>query len=130
MGGSIFLVMPSLQSDPDFQKKLGLWKVIARESGWEISFPKYDLGNPVFDLSSTLAEMDRCTLVVADLSFERPSCYFELGLAEALQKKVAVIARSGTPIHQTSYRCAVRTFKSLDDFFTLIKAILSDNASA
>ena len=120
--------MPSNQSDPDFQKKLAIWTTLVGDSGWEVSFPKYDSDYPIFDLEATLAEMDRCDLVVVDLSFERPSCYFELGLAEALHKKMAVISKVGTPIHQTSHRRNVRTYASIDDFAILIRDILHEGS--
>ena len=38
-------------------------------------------------------------LIVADLSYERPNVYFELGYARGLGKRVITIARDGTPIH-------------------------------
>jgi hypothetical protein len=43
--------------------------------------------------------MQRAEFVLADLSLERPSCYFELGLAEAANA-FFLVAAAGTPIHQ------------------------------
>jgi nucleoside 2-deoxyribosyltransferase len=37
--------------------------------------------------------------VVADLSYERPNVYFELGYARGLGKRVITIARKGTQLH-------------------------------
>jgi nucleoside 2-deoxyribosyltransferase len=38
-------------------------------------------------------------LVLADLTGERPNCYYEAGYAHALGKTVILTARAGTPIH-------------------------------
>jgi nucleoside 2-deoxyribosyltransferase len=38
-------------------------------------------------------------LILADLSQERPNCYYEAGYAHALGKTVILTAREGTPIH-------------------------------
>lgn len=39
------------------------------------------------------------SIVIADLSGERPNCYYEAGYAHALGKTVILSARTGTPIH-------------------------------
>ena len=38
-------------------------------------------------------------VIVADLTFERPNCYYEVGYAHAKGKKVVLTARRGTKIH-------------------------------
>jgi nucleoside 2-deoxyribosyltransferase len=40
-----------------------------------------------------LSRIDRARLVVADLTFERPNCYYEVGYAQAKGKKVVFAAR-------------------------------------
>lgn len=37
--------------------------------------------------------------IIADLTFERPNCYYEIGYAHALDKKVILTARKGTFVH-------------------------------
>jgi hypothetical protein len=64
-------------------------------------------------------------LPLADLSLERPSCYYELGLAEALGKPVYLIAAEGTDIHQTASRRLVSFYNGQEDFIILLKHILS-----
>jgi hypothetical protein len=38
-------------------------------------------------------------LIVADLSFERPNVYFELGYARGFGRTVITIAKKGTNVH-------------------------------
>ena len=54
-------------------------------------------------------------MVVADLTLERPSCYYEVGLAQALNRQVVLVAERGTPIHQAHDRDKVIFYDSLDD---------------
>lgn len=41
----------------------------------------------------------KAEIVVADLTYERPNCYFELGYAMALNKDIIITAKKGTHIH-------------------------------
>lgn len=46
-----------------------------------------------------LAMIRRARLVVADLTFERPNVYFELGYARGLGKTIITLLRTGTTAH-------------------------------
>src|SRR4051812_48113389 len=46
-----------------------------------------------------LEMIQRARLIVADLTYERPNVYFELGYARALGKTVITILREGTKVH-------------------------------
>ena len=87
-------------------------------------FPNYSTVKPSFDLNSTIQDLKGASFVIADLSLERPSCYYELGLAEALRKRVHLIAQAGTDIHQTAARDNVLFFDDLIQFEAVIDAIL------
>lgn len=41
----------------------------------------------------------KSTFVVADVTFERPNCYYEIGYAHAIGKKVIILAKQGTERH-------------------------------
>ena len=53
-----------------------------------------------FSVPATANKMLLAVFVLADLSLERPSCYFELGLAQAVGAHVFLIAATGTQIQQ------------------------------
>ena len=46
-----------------------------------------------------LNQIKLAEFIIADLTFERPNCYYEVGYAHALNKKVILTARKGTVIH-------------------------------
>lgn len=116
---SVFLIGPR-RPQPDAVR--ATIEQVVRSRGFEIVSPQYEATSPTFSLPLTLRSLQEVALVVADLSWERPSCYYELGLAEAAGARLLVIAESGTPIHQTSYRSDVHFFDSLP----ALQAILGD----
>ena len=75
-------------------------------------------------LSSTLAELRNSDLVMADLTFERPSCYYELGLAEAVGANVALVAKTGTEIHQSAARHQVNTYDTLEQYREVVAGLV------
>ena len=99
-----FHVIMPLGADPQASKKREIIRSAASHLDLEPHFPSYSPNQPEFSLQSALSDMSGCLFVLADLSLERPSCYYELGLAEAQKVPVYLIAESGTPIHQTTSR--------------------------
>jgi hypothetical protein len=64
--------------------------VIAKHGGVAI---RIDKEHPLEDLVGRIKkELRECKIVVADLTDERPSCYFETGFAEALPRPVIYVA--------------------------------------
>jgi len=53
-----------------------------------------------------IEEISKSEIVIADLSGERPNCYYEAGFAHAIGKEMIFTIRKGTPIHfdLSSYR--------------------------
>lgn len=122
----ILTIMPS-EVYPDAAAKRLLIEQLFRDAGWRVLMPEYDKDLPDFDLEQTKKDLKNSDLVLVDLSDERPSCYFELGLAEAVGATIAVISKAGTPIHQTSLRSSVSTFSNIDEFENLLTSILGKN---
>ena len=61
------------------------------------------------------------SIIVADLSYERQSVYFELGMAIGLGKKVLIIAKTGTQIHQCQNPSDIIFFDDLGQYIEILK---------
>ena len=113
-------VMPS-DDFADATSKRFIINRLASEFGYKAIFPAYDKTKLDFSLIETKESFRRSDFVFVDLSDERPSCYFELGIAESVGAKIIVVAKGGTPIHQTSYREVVDFFDSLEVFEAVVR---------
>ena len=96
-------------------------------SGFSTLLPSYDAEDPCFLLDHFKEELRKADTVLVDLSGERPSCYFELGFAEALDIPIRLFAFEGTPIHQTGHREAVSFYRSFNHLEDLIALTFDEN---
>lgn len=122
MTPSFYIISP-VATDARFADKRAVVTRIAANFGLRAFYPLDD--NKEFDLDSTLSIISAASFVVADLSFERPSCYYELGLVQAQRKDTILLAEADTTIHQSFAARGVRFYRSLDDYAD----ILSDGIS-
>jgi nucleoside 2-deoxyribosyltransferase len=108
-------------SDPSYPEKREIMGDVAQSLNIQTHFPLESKNASDFDLLTTLQELERAEFVLADLSFERPSCYYELGLAQALHKQVFLIAQEGTTIHQAYGREKTHFYNQDRDFRNVIE---------
>lgn len=94
----IYFIMP-VGSDPQYELKREQLTQLSNDAGREFFLPLERHNS--FSISEARTDLLNASLVVADLSLERPSCYFELGIAQALGVPVCVIAAVDTILHQT-----------------------------
>jgi len=94
----IFYIAPHY-FDSEFDSKFQSIEKTAEEFGFEISKGIKNSENE-FNRLETMKLYDSADYFIADLSFERPSCYYEVGFVQGLQKKVFLIALKNTIIHQ------------------------------
>ncbi len=123
----IFVVAPH-KSDPNFEIKRTILLSIAVETKTDILFAKDE--NTDRNTEESLALLVSSDFVIADLSFERPSCYFEVGFAQAKDKKVFLIAITNTTIYQVKSKSEVRFYNNLDDYEKIVIEILKANKSS
>jgi len=128
-----YVIMP-VGSDRAFESKRSVLETSAHHQGWATHFPLDSNGSTTspgtgkirFDLPVVLEEMRAATLVVADLSLERPSCYYELGLAQALGRPTLLLAAEGTRIHQLAGRDDVRYYADVQELGLLMATALNN----
>jgi hypothetical protein len=124
-----YVIMP-VGSDKQFTEKKCIIQKVAQEKNQLPYFPFDRTSAFSFDIHSTLSRMEDAQFVMADLSMERPSCYFELGLAQALGKDVYLIAEHNTDIHQSHGRNLTRFYKNLQHYEQVISAVLDEAMKA
>lgn len=118
-----YVIMP-VGADPEFSQKKSIIQALAQNETLVAYFPFEKTDNSRFNIDSTLTVLRNSEFVLADLSLERPSCYFELGLAQALGKEVYLIAKQGTNIHQADGRNLTQFYVELTGYRQMIAEIL------
>jgi len=116
----LYAIMP-LSADSDFRRKRDMFISIAEQYDVNIHFP-FEVSSK--DDDDVLENLRSASIVFADLSFERPSCYYELGLAQALNLPTYLVAYEGTTLHQVHGQ--VHFYKNLADYEKLVKDALKD----
>src|ERR1041385_316620 len=118
-----YVIMP-VGADEQFGDKKAIIQKVAQEENLVPYFPFDRAGNVSFDLNLTLSMLRESEFVLADLSMERPSCYFELGLAQAIGKDVYLIAEQGTDVHQAHGRSLTQFYDGLHNYEQVISSVL------
>lgn len=122
---TLFIVAPHA-ADVEFKLKMASVGRVATDLGiaaiWAVGAER--------NVSIGLGNLRNADIILADLSFERPSCYFEVGFAQALGKAVALIAKTGTAIHQVIGGDAVLFYNSLSAYEDVVRQALKSSDSA
>ena len=121
----VIFIMPH-KADPNFSAKVEITRNLLETFNLDGELPPQSY--PPFSIDEALQRLREAAIVVADLLKERPSCYFELGLAEALRKNIVRIAEHNTVIHQTSERDKVIYYKDLLDYKVKMQSIIESFA--
>jgi len=92
----------------------------AKHHGLEARRVKDEVGD--YRITERLIQMiRRAKLLVADLTYERPNVYFELGYARGIRKTVVTTVRKGTQIH---FDVKDWTYLEYDDTRNLERALI------
>ena len=121
-GRTVFVVAPRT-SDPDWLRKQAIIRDMSAAIGVHAIIPEY--ASPISSAAHAgFDALARADLVLADLSYERPSSYYELGAAEALGRRIALIAKRGTPIHQTTHAKKVIEYNTLEEYRDALRMLM------
>lgn len=120
----VYVIMP-VGSDPAYERRRAAIERATTAVGLATLLPADRLhADMPFDLDHARRDLRRARVVLADLTLERPSCYYEVGLAQALNRRVVLVAERGTPIHQAHDRDKVIFYDSLDDLSARLTSVL------
>lgn len=113
----VYYISP-VGADGEYQRKRAVLASLASVRGVEFLFPLER--SDEFSVGAALEDIRRCEFVIADLSLERPSCYFEVGLAQAIARHVVLVAAEGTVVHQAGGTEQIMTYRDLDSYRAVI----------
>jgi len=97
-----FVIMKFADAEKDPELEAAYAKAIVpviRKCGYDVvRVDKIrDNKKPITD--QILFNLERSAVVLADLTGERPNCYYEAGYAHALQKEMIFTIKKGQPVH-------------------------------
>lgn len=116
----LYAIMP-MKADSVFQHKRSIVIRVAKECHVDAHFP-FEV--PANNNDDMLDDLKHASVVFADLSYERPSCYYELGLAQALGLTTYLVACEGTTIHQIEGQ--VHLYRDLVSYEKLVKEAFNE----
>jgi len=97
----VFVIMKFADSEKDPELEAAYEKAIEpviREFGYiGVRVDKIHDSKKITD--QILLNLERSEVVLADLTGERPNCYYEAGYAHALQKEMIFTIKKGEPVH-------------------------------
>lgn len=118
----LFLITP-YSSDPDFEQKKEIVARLAAEHNLVLLMPGTEELGTQKGIEQTLKMMQEADFAIADLSYERPSCYYEVGYLQGLGKPVYIIAKSSTLIHLINGK--LHGYNNIIDYKCIISEILN-----
>jgi nucleoside 2-deoxyribosyltransferase len=119
-----FLITP-FKCDPDFESKKAIISKLAEEHGMVLLMADEELVKSGQYVSGSLEMIIKADFVIADLSYERPSCYYELGYLQAMNKRVYLLAMQNTIIHQLLKPEKLIFYDDLNAYFKNVAYIMT-----
>lgn len=120
----VYFISP-VGSDPQYLDKRKVLAETASEQGVEFFFPLDR--HTAFSVEAAMKDLRKSWIVIADLSFERPSCYFEVGLAQGVGTPVSFIAAANTLLHQAGGTSGILRYSSLQTYRASVLELLAQH---
>ncbi len=94
----VFIIMAMLDNEPILEDIHSTFKRVCIANKLNAERVDDDFGFILINLK-ILNHIKLAEFIIADLTFERPNCYYEIGYSHAMNKKVILTAKKGTKIH-------------------------------
>jgi nucleoside 2-deoxyribosyltransferase len=117
-----YYIVTPISNDPDIMLKRNILKEAASFNNLDTHFPLDHIGP---NSSSIIYQIENALFVFVDVSYERPSCYYEIGIAQALKKPTFIIAKEQTTIHQLEGE--VHFYSSTEEYKALVNQAIKEN---
>jgi hypothetical protein len=96
-GNNVFFICPMENPDVNHNYNFVIKPIIEK---YQFSICRADeLSHSGTITEAVLKAIDQSRFIVADMTDERPNCYYELGYAHARSKPVIILAKTSTPRH-------------------------------
>ena len=119
MGKKAFFICAFNDSTIDHNYEYAI-KPAVQEFGYEIN--RVDEKHHTDQVTDKIIEcINQARFIIADLTNEKPNCYYEVGYAHALNKPVIIIAKEGTIRHFDISTYKWNYWKEYSDLKTILK---------
>lgn len=117
----------------EYSERLKVVELVAQKFGFTVI--RIDKASPISNLVEEIrSEIQKANFIIADLTDERPSCYFEAGYADALGKPIIYIASRdsvikpgiATKIH-FDIHYNIQYFKSHEELYNKLSYTIEKN---
>jgi len=121
----LFVIAP-YQIDPNYAKKKDILTQVCIDLNIQIQIAEDSKTGNSLNAIETVKLIEACDFSIADLSYERPSCYYEIGYLQALNKRVYLISELNTKLHQVLNGESVLIYSDLGNYRKTIDRILEN----
>lgn len=111
--------------DHDHDQKKSIVQELLRPTPIDLLIANDNPEGRSITVEKTIEWMQTSNYFLVDLSYERPSCYYELGYIQSMDKETLIVAKSGEKIHMSLNRNQISFYTDIEDYKRTIRIWLS-----